>query len=323
MCPACITHPLTLSRLIGWLDQFRAARFFALRDAYTAQVIDNPSYIVSIDIGNGAKTVLDYVGRMEGMPESVNRLQQAIDEAAGTRRWIEGTRAVLPLLIRENASYTGLLGLELMDAAAGSGDIAMLEELVALRAPLSAPLSAPDEAQRAPRPAFTAISEQQDDAFDWLLANGALRDPARWQDALWRTVENGNHHAYRALRSERHAHPITPDLATRILGSAALNADLVVLEEMLALGGDPNGPRPLPIASDPPLFDAANGVASQGEKRSDAGSPRGRAPLAGGGRANPTLPRRLLRQPALACEGCRNRADAGRCRGRPEPSGQC
>ena len=91
------------------LEKFKEARFFSLRDEYRSNVTDNPTYIVSIDTGHSKKSVIDYVGKRAGMPKAVTALQDAIDAAAQTDRWIKGTPDVIPLLIAKRVNFSGPL----------------------------------------------------------------------------------------------------------------------------------------------------------------------------------------------------------------------
>lgn len=85
--------------------QIRKARFFELKDAYNYPVTDNPTYFVTIDTGNGKKTIEDYVGEKAGMPTSIKALEDAIDRAAGTERWVRGTKSLLPWLDKQGFDY--------------------------------------------------------------------------------------------------------------------------------------------------------------------------------------------------------------------------
>lgn len=71
-------------------QRFLDADFYSLDSAYGASVTDNPTYVVSIAIDGRKKTVLDYVGPAVGMPAVVRELEDAVDEVAGTARWIKG-----------------------------------------------------------------------------------------------------------------------------------------------------------------------------------------------------------------------------------------
>ncbi|MFO1187005.1 MAG: DUF6438 domain-containing protein [Alphaproteobacteria bacterium] len=63
---------------------FEAADFFNLQDEYRAQITDNPTQILSIRIGDRAKSLKDYAGRMVGMPEAVTTLENEVDRVANT-----------------------------------------------------------------------------------------------------------------------------------------------------------------------------------------------------------------------------------------------
>lgn len=80
------------------VERFRDAGFFALKDEYRALVSDNPTTVLSIDTGHGRKQVIDYVGRRAGMPEVVTGLEHAVDDAAGTARWVDGAPGLVAWL---------------------------------------------------------------------------------------------------------------------------------------------------------------------------------------------------------------------------------
>ena len=88
------------------VERFRDANFFSLKDEYVAEVTDNPTYSLTIDTGTRSKTVVDYVGDEVGMPAVVTELQQAVDLAAGTARWVEGADGLVEWLDAEGFDYT-------------------------------------------------------------------------------------------------------------------------------------------------------------------------------------------------------------------------
>jgi hypothetical protein len=236
------------------LAQFQDAQFFSLRDEYRAEVTDNPTYVVTIETGNGRKSVVDYVGSEVGMPEAVTALQDAIDAAAGTDRWIEGTPQVIPLLLDEAADFTGILGLELMDASAERNEVGTLQRLKDLGAPVFL--------AEGPSPLRTAIYEGHSDAIGWLIANGAIADQEQWKRALQQAVDSDNHAAYDALYHAAYLKWMDSAFATKLLSSAASNADPEFVAELLRRGANPNGDVDSRYPSDPPLFEAANGLMS-------------------------------------------------------------
>ncbi len=256
------THKTVIDKAMvtDLLEQFKAADFFSLKDEYRAQVTDNPTYVLTIDTGNGIKTVVDYVGEKAGMPNSVTNLQDAVDKAAGTDKWIKGLPSVIPLLKAREVQFNGIVGLELMDAASERGDLETLEKLLVLGAPLSA--------NQGPNPLDTAIFNNQIDAVAWLIRNGALKPADAFVNALKRSVSSDNHEAFQLLLKIKEHRKLTSDLATFLLTNAAANADQEMVRLLLARGANPNGPGEVPGLPDPPLFEASNGIMSNDEKHS-------------------------------------------------------
>jgi hypothetical protein len=74
------------------LHEFQRANYFSLKDDYVTRVTDSPTYTTSIEFDGKKKTVRDYVGLRSGMPEAVTDLENAIDEALGTEKWVKGTQ---------------------------------------------------------------------------------------------------------------------------------------------------------------------------------------------------------------------------------------
>lgn len=119
------------------IEKFRAAGFWKLRNAYTAPITDNPSYVVTFDTGQSRKTVTDYVGSEVGMPRSVTELEDAIDQVAGTDRWVRGTPELLTWLERTGFDFHSGEAAELaVSAAYGNGAEQAIIGLVERGAPL-------------------------------------------------------------------------------------------------------------------------------------------------------------------------------------------
>lgn len=68
--------------------KFIDAGFFGLLDRYETSITDQPTCIVTIALDGSKKSVIDYAGRLSGMPAVVTELEDAIDDTAGTARWI-------------------------------------------------------------------------------------------------------------------------------------------------------------------------------------------------------------------------------------------
>jgi hypothetical protein len=91
------------SAVEGLLDAFYTSRFFGLEPEYRSEhhacvaasgevtdcesmVTDLPSQLVTFQIPGYVKTVVDYWDA----PIELRELEEAIDEAAGTDRWVHG-----------------------------------------------------------------------------------------------------------------------------------------------------------------------------------------------------------------------------------------
>jgi len=78
--------------LVGLLEVFRKANYFSLDRTYRLGATDLPTYTTSIAIDGQSMSVVDYAGLHVGMPASVRDVEDAIDEAAGTRDWFKPDR---------------------------------------------------------------------------------------------------------------------------------------------------------------------------------------------------------------------------------------
>lgn len=109
----------TLDALI---ERFRAADFFGLGPEYNAPVTDLPTYVLRFETGGRSWTVTDYAGRMAGMPPVVTELEEAVDEAAGTARWVTGDESSIAALKAEGFDFRSQRAAELAAYLALAGD---------------------------------------------------------------------------------------------------------------------------------------------------------------------------------------------------------
>ncbi|WAC22944.1 DUF6438 domain-containing protein [Blastomonas sp. SL216] len=239
------------AKIDALIHQFQSVGFFDLEDEYVSEVTDNPTYVVSIDTGNGKKSVVDYAGEDVGMSPAVTRLEDAIDEAAGTDRWIKGTPEIIPMLKAVGTDFSGVIGLELMDAAAERNDIATMIRLKSRGAPLYI--------KGGPNPFRSATYAGHNQAALWLLQNGAAAENSAYDSALGDAVSLARHAPFRVLSRDPRLRNIGQRKATELLAIAAANADVRLVRYFLALGANPRGIGEMKGASDPPLFKAANG----------------------------------------------------------------
>lgn len=161
----------------GLVAKFRAADFFALKDKYVAQITDNPSYVLTLRIGTRSKTVVDYVGEKVGMPASVSALEDAVDRAAGTARWVEGADGLVDYLERTGFDFTTsaardvALEAALGDVAADTTIIGLLERGAALDSPANYPFGSRKETLGKAL-TIAAVGAGRTSLFTWLAERG-------------------------------------------------------------------------------------------------------------------------------------------------------
>jgi hypothetical protein len=231
------------------VQQFQDAGFFDLKNEYRYGATDAPTYVISIDTGHGSKRIIDYIGRQAGMPASVTALEDAIDKTAGTRRWIDGTPDAIPLLQAEGFHFDSPIGLDLMTKAAERGDVATMERLHALGAPLVGDPSS--------GPLVAAASASQMSALSWLLSHGVGDDPKVLLGGLAEAVRSDSDEAFDRLRDLVGPKPITPEIATNLLRQAAENGNVRMASYFLQFHPRLNGSANDRAIEDPPLWAAA------------------------------------------------------------------
>lgn len=128
-----------LDRLI---ERFRAAHFFGLESKYSAAVTDAPTYMLRFETGGRSWTVTDYVGKRAGMPPVVTELEDAVDAAAGTARWVTGDEHSVAALKSEGFDFKSRRAAELTAYLAMAGAapdrtiLGLVEAGVSLEQPL-------------------------------------------------------------------------------------------------------------------------------------------------------------------------------------------
>ena len=184
------------------LERFRAAKFFELKDRYAASVTDNPTYSLALIIGAKKKTIVDYVGSSVGMPESISALEDAVDEAAGTDRWVSTGPGTVTAMheagIASNSEQAG----EILFYAVKEGKAEAVRSLLMAEAPVRTHYANGDNRNLFRVASFIRDRESQLEVIKALLENAELRvDKPGMQEALGSVAGNGNVEAARALIS--------------------------------------------------------------------------------------------------------------------------
>ena len=84
------TAKIPESKVRALFALFRKGNYFWLHDRYAARVTDLPTFVTSISYDGHSKQVGDYAGHWIGMPDIVNQIELAIDDAADTEQWTKG-----------------------------------------------------------------------------------------------------------------------------------------------------------------------------------------------------------------------------------------
>ncbi len=137
LLPGTHKDKVSADAVAALIQKFQAARFWSLRAAYRTPVTDSPSYVVTFDTGKSRKTVTDYVGEQSGMPHTLTELEEAIDQVAGTDRWVRGTKGLLSWLEQNGFDFHSEQAADLaVSAAFGGGDEETVIGLIDHGAPL-------------------------------------------------------------------------------------------------------------------------------------------------------------------------------------------
>ncbi|MDG3441668.1 DUF6438 domain-containing protein [Nitrospirillum amazonense] len=145
--------------------RFQAADFFNLADDYTAPVTDGPGYTLTIDTGNGIKQVVEYYGRMAHMPASVSTLEDEVDRAANTARWVRGGAGLVEWLTAQGFDFKSKAAAAMALAMPEPPDATTMQALIDRGLPLA------------------SVIKGENGEADSLLGLELLRKALKWGDS--------------------------------------------------------------------------------------------------------------------------------------------
>jgi hypothetical protein len=79
------TAQITPEAVKALVDEFFAIDYFALQDSFDSPITDVAHYVTSLSIDGKVKRVFD----RDGAPKKLQKLEDKIDEAAGSTQWVE------------------------------------------------------------------------------------------------------------------------------------------------------------------------------------------------------------------------------------------
>lgn len=212
------------AKVAALVEQFRAAHFFGLRNAYVAGWTDQPTYLLTLRIGKTQKQVEDYVGREAGMPASVTALEDAVDALAGSSRWIAGNADTVPLLRAAGMDFGSERAARFALAVIGQaswrseppGAGALLQAMVTAGLDLSTELE-------------WSRSEKE-----------TLRGPIG-SAVAWYAAERGDEALFQAMDARGYVARLAPTALNHALASGA-GCSAAIAKTLVARGADPKAP---------------------------------------------------------------------------------
>jgi hypothetical protein len=131
------------AKVTALLERFRAANFFGLRDSYSAYVTDVPTYEISVRVGDRAKVIGDRFGERAGMPTAITELEEAVDLAADSARWVTSSPATLEAMRTAGIALKSQDAGRILRTAVSSGDLVTVRALLVAGTPVSVSPNSP------------------------------------------------------------------------------------------------------------------------------------------------------------------------------------
>jgi len=192
------------------LDAFQTAHYMTLKDRYTWNVTDQPTFKVRLSADGRSKEIVDYGGERVGMPKSVSVLEEAIDRLSDSARWTKGDGATVDALKSEGFEFKSAEASRILVKVARLGNAEAVRDL----------LSAGVVASRAP------IHTEYDDE-ETALGNAATRGDIEMLRALLHTNTRDSKGRHEAL------------------ARAASSGELDAVQLLIKHGANPTNPEVL------------------------------------------------------------------------------
>ena len=242
---AAVTH----RQIVELVRRFERADFYSLADKYELGNSEGSYVTTSIEINGRRKQLLDISGVAVGMPLAAQHLEEAIDQLAGSERWVHGNTETLAALEAEHwdlKSHAAAVALARL-ADFGNPDVAL--ELIHAGTPLdgNARRSYP-ALEDSCCPALEYASRHGDlKLIQALLDAGAATNPEMMERALFASAHGGHLDAFHLLLANG-ASMKTYDLEEWTLLMAAASSGVpAMLKEILKSDKDVNAIAHLPV----------------------------------------------------------------------------
>lgn len=198
------------------VESLRSKDLWSLRSEYNAPITDNPTYVLTLDMGKQSRKIADYVGGMVGMPVVVSEFEDEVDKVARTDKWMYLTTESVNYLKAEGFAFDSQAGAELLARAVANDktqDQAAMLALIELGAPLVVTGTPKSGFQSTPGPLLeSALLNRHGDLLQPLVERGALdtngkRDQKKIDAAFRAAIEGGRLDAVKAMWTIEGARP--------------------------------------------------------------------------------------------------------------------
>jgi hypothetical protein len=160
------------------LAQLRSSDLWSTRSQYRAAVTDIPTFTLSVKLGQNEHRIVDYGGRMAGMPVAVTEFEEEVDKIGHTEKWVSFSGEALERLKAEHFNFHSReAGNLLVRAVAGSQDEKAMIELVSLGAPINGTVGEDDRLRSQEEASIIeeALLNNLPALADALIAQGTLQ----------------------------------------------------------------------------------------------------------------------------------------------------
>lgn len=161
------TYEISPSDVARLVESLRTKDLWSLRPAYRAGITDNPTYLLTMRMGDKEHQIEDYVGRWVGMPRAVTDFEDEVDRIAKSNMWLNLSSEAVELLELEGFQFDSRAGGEMLARAIANTDTKDEQAMLRL-IEMGAPLSAPEQLLE------KALANHHASVVDALIARGAL-----------------------------------------------------------------------------------------------------------------------------------------------------
>lgn len=135
-------YRIPATHVANLVETLRNKGLWSDRTEYRAPITDNPTYMLTLRMGDEEHKIEDYAGRYVGMPLAVADFQREVDQVARTAMWLDLSTETVEQLEAEDFRFDSAEGGKLLARAMANEDVrdnAGLLRVIELGAPLVEP----------------------------------------------------------------------------------------------------------------------------------------------------------------------------------------